>query len=194
MRLMTATRSLEIILILGLLLPGMRQTAQAMRCAGQLIDPGDSTQDVLARCQQPDYRQRHERMIYGIGVVGQEEDWYYNFGPQTLLQRLRFFNDRLIQIDTLGRGFTPDQPPPCTIDAFGFGVSEYELRQRCGEPVYHNSWYEWRGHGPRHIALPQSVQVQEWVYDLGPGRFARHVILVDGRLIEVRTGAKNARP
>lgn len=191
---MNAGRTLKIILILSLLLPEFMQRAWALRCGGWLIDIGNSTQDVLMRCRQPDYRQRHERMIYGVGVVGQEEDWYYNFGPQTLLQRLRFFNDHLVQIHTIGRGFTPDQPPPCTADVFSFGVSEYELRKRCGEPVYRNSWYEWRGRAPWHVALPQAVQVQEWVYDLGPGSFARHVILVDGRLTEVRTGIKNMNP
>jgi hypothetical protein len=33
------------------------------------------------------------------------EDWTYNFGPNRLMQRLRFINGQLHEIDTMGYGY-----------------------------------------------------------------------------------------
>jgi hypothetical protein len=98
---------------------------QSLRCGEKLITNGTSQAEVAARCGQP--TQIEHQAIYGetgtavgpaatpLGVLppiaaraGTEtpvEVWTYNFGPNRLMQRIRFENGVVVTIESLGYGF-----------------------------------------------------------------------------------------
>jgi Protein of unknown function (DUF2845) len=101
---------------------GMALTANAFRCGNRIVTEGDSRLDVLARCGRPSdivrsSLQRHYRNFYRSYPVyigdGYEdlpvEYWTYNLGPNRLMQRLRFVDGTVVDIETLGYGYNePD--------------------------------------------------------------------------------------
>ncbi len=98
--------------------------ALAMSCGNQFISEGQSAYQVEQICGQPQWSDR--RVIYVTQVAGYEnlpmpkgnagtspiyvqvpvnvDEWVYNFGPNLLMQKLTFENDRLVSITALGYG------------------------------------------------------------------------------------------
>jgi hypothetical protein len=99
---------------LVLLCPSAPALADTMRCGSQVINEGDTIEDVLAACGEPTTRtrtwiQRQPRFEMG----GQEhtfpgrEDvpvdlWTYDRGPNRLTQRVRFIASKVASIETMG--------------------------------------------------------------------------------------------
>ncbi len=99
-------------------------SAWAMSCGNQFISEGQSAYQVLQICGQPQWSDR--QVIYVTQVAGYEslpkpkgtagtspiyvqipvnvDEWVYNFGPNLLMQRLTFENDRLVSITAIGYG------------------------------------------------------------------------------------------
>ena len=100
------------------------------RCpgTGRLISKGDSTDQVVARCREPDassqhreqrtVRQRVRRWLRGVLVEVEEERsvevivdrWTYDFGKERFVRHLLFENDRLVSIRDGARGNGPSEP------------------------------------------------------------------------------------
>lgn len=92
-------------------------TAYALRCGHQLVEPGYYKGDVLARCGAPDSIETHTEIVgrtlhfpYRTLDIQQYEEiqieeWIYNFGSLRLQQYLRFENGKLKEIRSLGRGY-----------------------------------------------------------------------------------------
>lgn len=93
------------LLILGLL-PTLA-LGQSIRCASKLINEGMSQAKVAALCGQP-VQVVHPTDSNGV-VPGaydvQEEIWTYNFGPNKLMQRIRFRNGIVANISSAGYGY-----------------------------------------------------------------------------------------
>ena len=102
--------------------------AESLRCGEALIDEGTTQAEVAARCGQPSQIQRQTLYSEGAaalpggplpgsgppllpGVVtrsGSEmavETWIYNFGPNRLMQSIRFEDGVVVKIESLGYGF-----------------------------------------------------------------------------------------
>jgi hypothetical protein len=93
--------------------------AYAFRCGDKLVDEGDTRTEVRSKCGEPVEIIRksilralvywwHGRPIR-IGTELVEvpvEIWLYNFGPDKLMRRLRFEDGELVDIETLGYGYT----------------------------------------------------------------------------------------
>ena len=105
--------------------------AGSLRCGEKLITDGMSQAEVSARCGQP--TQIEHQTNYGeaatavspaappigtlppaglMGPIGGRsgsetavEIWTYNFGPNRLMERIRFENGVVIKIESLGYGF-----------------------------------------------------------------------------------------
>ena len=89
--------------------------AQSLVCDGKIINEGITQAEVSAKCGQP--VQVDHTTVYngtevnsGNGALGsvsdvQVEIWTYNFGPNKLMERIRFENGRVVRIDALGYGF-----------------------------------------------------------------------------------------
>jgi hypothetical protein len=98
-------------------LPGLA-LGQSLRCSDKIISTGSSRYEVAALCGDP--QQIEHKTIYNTvsgGVPGQPnlaggssveiqvELWTYNFGPNKLMQRIRFEDGVVVHIQSLGYGF-----------------------------------------------------------------------------------------
>jgi Protein of unknown function (DUF2845) len=95
--------------------------AQSLQCGESVITNGTTQAEVAARCGPP--AQIEHQTIYGesaaavppVGVlppIGLRstteipiEVWTYNFGPNRLMERIRFENGVVVRIESLGYGF-----------------------------------------------------------------------------------------
>jgi hypothetical protein len=99
-----------------LLLAALPAAADSMRCGSKLVSDGDSIEKVLHLCGEPASKERYwitRQPRYYVGsneyVFPGEEDvpvdlWTYDFGPNKLMQRLRFVAGELKSIETLQYG------------------------------------------------------------------------------------------
>lgn len=91
-------------------------SADTLRCGSKLISEGDPIEKVLHHCGEPVERKRtwitrQPRFEYGgqeIPFEGSEyvpvDLWTYDFGPNTLMRRIRFVAGKVESIETLGHG------------------------------------------------------------------------------------------
>ena len=93
-------------LVILLLLPALAH-GQSMRCGTELITTGTSQAKVAALCGQP-AQVVHPAVSGGVepGVSDVEDEvWVYNLGPNRLMQRIRFRNGVVSNIDSVGYGY-----------------------------------------------------------------------------------------
>jgi len=105
-------------LALGTALLLASSPAFAFRCGNKLVLEGDTRTEVRQKCGEPEeitrktilrtpvYWWRGERIQISSDLVEVAvESWLYNLGPYKLMQRLRFEDGELVDIETLGYGF-----------------------------------------------------------------------------------------
>lgn len=91
-------------------------TAQSLRCDGKIIGQGTTRAKVAALCgdpvqtdqksvlyQAPGSDSRGNPLVTAVEV--QVEVWIYNFGPNRLMQRIRFEDGLVVRIESLGYGY-----------------------------------------------------------------------------------------
>lgn len=157
----------------------------ALQCEHGIVNAGDRAFTVQRKCGDPNYIDRYpETFVPGVGYVGDIEKWYYNSGPQLLLQILLFQDGKLVRVDSDGHGFTSFIHGQCSPYELRPGMSKYELLARCGPPADRRSWYQGRP------GFPATQRVDEWTYNFGSNQFIRHVRLVDGRIESVELGER----
>lgn len=80
---------------------------QSISCGNKLVTEGMSQAKVAALCGQP--AQVVHPPAYDVVVPGasdvEEEIWIYNFGPNKLMQRVRFRNGIVANIGSVGYGY-----------------------------------------------------------------------------------------
>ena len=164
--------------------------ADSLRCGGHLVGPGDRMFEVRKICGEPDIKVvLQSAFTANYGFLPYHEEWQYNFGPQQLMQFLRFRNGRLSSIETGPHGFVRprEQCNPFTITA---GLSTLELLARCGEPtlverrIAEHS-YRMGITGP---FFPAGSAMEDWIYDSSKGHFHRIVSVIDGRVVNIDSG------
>lgn len=167
--------------------------AQALRCGNRLVATGDHQFQVRERCGEPYWSSRYTELSV-VGLEGPFErraervfdEWFYNFGPRFLVQRLVFDDGRLIKIESAGYGVRT-VGGDCSDIAMRRGATGGEVVLHCGEPLSRSSRYEdvvvRDGLGNARV---RPVRREEWIYDLdGRSRFVRMAILIDGRVDRV---------
>lgn len=94
----------------------LSNTVFSLRCGTSLVDIGDYKTDVYEKCGAPESIDKRTKIIGNtfhfphrtIDIEEYEEvkveTWIYNFGSIRFKQYLRFENDVLVEIKTLGRG------------------------------------------------------------------------------------------
>lgn len=166
--------------------------AGAMRCDGRIIQEGALQIEVLGACGEPAYRD----------VWIDEQEWYYNFGSNQLLQVLRLRNGRVVNIDIDGYGFEARVQRVCNPLDITPGLSKYRLWHLCGEPATRRSrsvlapeppqrrMYPGQVYTERYHASPYLTAVfrEEWVYNFGSSYLLRIVTLENGRVSDVQNG------
>ncbi|MCP4000666.1 MAG: DUF2845 domain-containing protein [Gammaproteobacteria bacterium] len=109
-------------------------SAWAMRCGSHLIIKGDPKAKVLHYCGEPVDKSEHYALrpssypnrgsgihLNNNGVITDNryysyghtevkaEEWTYNFGPNKLMQLVRFANDIVEEVKTLAYGYREDK-------------------------------------------------------------------------------------
>jgi len=92
--------------------------AQSIRCGNKLVSRGTISAEVVARCGDPaqvehktEYQSvtastlGRQNLAIGSTIEVQIELWTYNFGPNKLMQRIRFEDGIVVRIESLGYGF-----------------------------------------------------------------------------------------
>jgi hypothetical protein len=103
-------------LLCGILCTTLFASASAgtLLCGTRVISEGVSSAEVLARCGEPVQVDRSvvlrsvatpEFGASGILSEVHVEVWLYNFGPDKLMQRVRFEDGTVVRIESLGYGF-----------------------------------------------------------------------------------------
>jgi len=181
-----------LLLLPVLLMAGGTAEADIMRCSGKVISTGDRSFEVSRRCGEPSFRDEwDEYLAYHHLPSAHVEEWYYNFGPSRLLHVLRFRNGRLTAIDTEGYGFH-ESAGRCSPNEIFFGMSQFTLLSRCGQPDARERRLELRSFPRRdgRHTYPITMRVDEWIYNFGPSSFIRIVTLVNGRVDTIETGER----
>lgn len=164
-------------------------SAHALRCDGRLVERGDHAIQVRERCGEPYWTDGYsEFLIAGEnGPLEQRiersvEAWYYNFGPNRLLRRLLFIDDRLVGEESLGYGYST-LGRDCRLDALPSGTPAGVVVARCGAPASRNQRYaDLTRRDAGGFARRRVVRHEEWVYDFGRDRDLRLLRILDGRL------------
>jgi hypothetical protein len=89
----------------------------------------------------------------------------------------------------------------CGSNIIAPGDRKYDVLKKCGDPDNVEAWEEVRAKRElgSHLFLPGEeppgfrfptvlVTVEEWEYNLGPGRFIRYLRFENGRLIKITNG------
>jgi uncharacterized protein DUF2845 len=92
--------------------------AQSFRCNDKIISEGTSRAKVAALCGDPAQIDQQPVLYRAIAPAGrrsgltldttvqiQVEVWIYNFGPDRLMQRVRFEDGYIVRIDSIGYGY-----------------------------------------------------------------------------------------
>lgn len=128
-----------------------------------------------------------------LGPVSVEE-WLFDQGGKRLMQLLRFENQRLVSINSLGYGLDGrDQPNLRERDwsTVQPGDTSYEVIRRMGQPTTIEDLPGVdiiRTFGPYRSTLDfRSASEAWWYYNQGPNRLFRIIKFVNGRVVEVAT-------
>jgi len=197
-------------LLAGLLLAGLAvlrasplHAADTMRCGGRLVTVEDRAAELRSLCGTPDYRDVWTEQTLPQDLLGDTEEWYYNFGSNQLLRIVRIQNGRVVRIDTDGYGFPDAGASDARCDP-GFireGLNKYRLVRACGSPEtrhvlqllrpYSNDYDRYGRYRPQVV---EPVFREEWVYNFGPRYLMRIVTLENGRVTDVENGERGYDP
>ena len=97
----------------------INSSANGLRCYGSIVSTGDTKQEVINKCGEPDHIEHwEEERIKGVyhyrddsynPFIEEEyvkvEEWTYNFGPTTFIRYLLFENGKLKEIRVGDKGY-----------------------------------------------------------------------------------------
>jgi len=195
-------------------LAGTARAEDSLRCERGLVAVGDLSVDLLGKCGAPALRERRleDRELVAVSaaaglaaverLTSELEEWTYDFGRNRFLQLVTLRNGRIERIERggYGHGLPPAGGPgrprvsACDLSGLHAGDTRADALGRCGAPA---ATATWRGRRTTVSTVPgtgavpdpsSTVQVEEWVYNLGPQRFLRIVRFEDGRVVKVETG------
>ncbi|TXH04564.1 MAG: DUF2845 domain-containing protein [Nevskiaceae bacterium] len=186
------TRLAVILLVLAAVWPCASSAAGTMRCRGGIVSEGMSAAAVLAACGEPAYRDAWNEDAYGRGLLGDAEEWYYNFGANQLLRVLHLRNGTVGDIATDGYGYDQPPSPPCAPADIVEGMSKYRLALLCGTPLTRRvqtlivPYDRYGRHGYDARGYSTTVYREEWTYNFGSAYLMRLVVLENGRVTDVQ--------
>ncbi len=194
---------------------GARADEGSLRCDGGLVSIGDSKLDLLGKCGEPTLRDSRREKRGAAAGDGKErhfdrhevaylvERWTYDLGRNRFTYAVTLELGKVTAIERGGRGYAdPGARPPaklrrarCEPYALREGDTALDVLARCGEPTLREeqedtrSWGRELAEGERAVAT-QTVSVEVWTYDFGPGTLVRHLRIQDGKVVRVETGGR----
>ncbi len=183
-------------LCVALILLVVSSEALALRCDGRIVATGDRDFQVRGRCGAPyfvdgyselvSYGSDHDQGGYGGTTYHRSErvyeDWYYNFGGNRLLYRLRFRDGRLVRIDTHGYGRNPGESKRCDDATLARGTPIGQVYLHCGPPYSRQARYRDASTGTGGYRRQRQVRYEEWLYPSHRAGHSRLAIFIEGRL------------
>jgi len=92
--------------------------AEGMVCGNKIIEKGISREEVRAYCGKPaqidnkiayagiaGFAGRHGRVVDSSAVEIQVETWIFNFGPDQLMEKVRFEDGIVASVESMGYGY-----------------------------------------------------------------------------------------
>jgi len=170
---------------------------QALPCNGRAVNPGESKEEVAAKCGEAMFKD--ERTVEVDEIVKNRirssevkviDEWAFDFGPNELMQSYRFENGKLVEIRNIGYGRQhDDQNDTCRNgELLAVGDSSLDTFIKCGEPI-----------AKEHLAnkviettsddkkLRTTIPVAEWTYRYGPDALGYTLRIENGVVREIRT-------
>ena len=172
--------------------------ASSFYCDKSLVKLGDTTYDILMKCEKPGWVDKTEVEIIKLinsnewrKIQVKREVWLYNLGPNNFMRELIIENDRLIEIKSLGYGYLEKD-----IGSFGnvenklyIQMSKSEVLVHWGEPTHETNWTEEKLHKVDEENFKKyNVTFTKWIYDFGPKRFIKTLLFENDRLVSIGSG------
>ncbi len=92
---------------------GVAEQASALRCAGKIIDSGNTKAEVREFCGEPTCTRKPGTVfVKKSGIywpMAADEEWVYNFGPGQFVRLIRFYHGKVVFIQSAGYGWTGDR-------------------------------------------------------------------------------------
>ena len=89
------------------------EPAYALRCSGKIIGNGKTKAEVREACGEPVCTRRPETVFVRKGGVywpmAADEEWIYNFGSSQFIQFIRFYQGKVVFIQSGGYGWTGER-------------------------------------------------------------------------------------
>jgi len=162
--------------------------AFAWRCEHGFVNTGDTDKVVRKKCGQADFTYIDIGVYRSGRLVPVDEHWYYNYGPNRLLQLLRFHHGILQAVDTLGYGFRLGAHR-CTPQDIRIGMSAYELLNGCGRPKSRRKRFT-RIKGAGSSSGKVVIHTEIWTYDFGSQYLLQKITVSDGQVQSRETASR----
>lgn len=170
--------------------------AFAYPCQGEPVNPGDTPEEVSAKCGEPMLKET--RVISVKETEGKAtrkqvtniEEWTFNAGPTVLMQSVRFENGKVAEIGSPGYGPVRDfSVDNCRNgELLAVGDSMLDAYMKCGEPIAKEKKADQvidsrEGSVKRQTTL----SVAEWTYRYGPNAPGYTMRFENGKAVSIRT-------
>lgn len=175
---------------------GMAGTALGLPCKGWLATTGDSMEEVAGKCGDAMYKEQRvvkQEITETNGSVSNTtavvDLWAFDFGPDELMQSYRFENGKLVEIDNIGYGRSPESTDDTCRngESLAVGDTSIETFLKCGEPLAKepqaDKIIETKSGGETRRT---TVPVVEWTYRYGPDLPGWTLRIEDGKVTEIR--------
>lgn len=91
--------------------------AEALRCSGKIIDSGNTKAEVRKFCGEPACTRKPGTVfVKKSGVywpMAADEEWVYNFGSGQFIQFIRFYQGKVVFIESGGYGWAGERDLAC---------------------------------------------------------------------------------
>ena len=188
--------------------------ADAVDCDGGVVFMGQGAVDLLGKCGEPSFREERveERTTFVFDSSLQVSEvhktrvhvarWTYDFGPARFLQFVILENGKIVAVQRGSYGLATAPPRPERVSvtrcdplrSFHLGDSAYEVLSRCGDPASRDfkqvdrqiavASVEGIVHGEAAV-----IDIETWTYNFGARTLQRRLKFVDGKLVDIATGA-----
>jgi hypothetical protein len=86
------------------------EPAYGLRCSGKIIDAGTTKAEVREACGEPVCIRKPETVFVWKGGIywpmAADEEWIYNFGPTQFVQFIRFYQGKVVFVESGGYGWS----------------------------------------------------------------------------------------
>ena len=101
------TRSIAFVFLLFSFAPVA--VGETFRCGTKLVTVGDTSAEVAAKCGGPTQvaRANGQQSQPSVTIAVSVETWLYSFGPTRLMMRVHIEGGTVVQIESVGYGYSP---------------------------------------------------------------------------------------